>query len=256
MTGTFAVELTNKVALVTRVDGALGYSIALALARSGASVFANGANPARVDALVDAIQAAGGRAVGWTGDSSNRYQVSAMIETARESLGGLDIVINVADIDKRAPLRTLDEYDWRRVVDLNLTSAFFFTQLSSRVMADERGGVIVNVGGAGGCTGVHPDGVAQASTSSALIGLTREAARDLAPSGVRVHAVCCGTACADAPDDVAPVVLFLCSDAAGALNGQVIAVDTTPNLLGAKPRLKRRGVYSRIPARRAVFRTT
>lgn len=228
MTGTFSVDLTGRVALVTRVDGALGYSIALSLATSGASVFTNGAKPVRVDALVDAIQAAGGRAVGWTGDNSNRFQVSAMIETAREKLGGLDIVINVADIDKRAPLRTLDEYDWRRVVDLNLTSSFFFTQLASRVMADERGGVIVNIGGAGGCASAHPDGVAQASTNSALIGLTREAARDLAASGVRVHAVCCTAACADAPDEVAPVVLFLCSSAAGALHGQVITVDAPP----------------------------
>lgn len=240
MTAEFSVNLTEKVAIVTRVDTIIGRGIAYALARSGAAVLVNGANPARVDETVDTIQAAGGCAAGWTGDTSNRFQVSAIIESAREQFGGLDIVVNVADIEKRAPLRTLDEYDWRRVLDLNLSGAFFFTQLAARVMVDEGGGVIVNVASTSGHAGPAPDNVALASSHAGLIGLTRESARDLAANGVRVNAVCPDNITADpapiaaecvpqartgSPDEVASVVLFLCSDAAAFVTGQAIIVD-------------------------------
>ncbi len=240
MTGTFSVDLSKHTALVTRVDGLIGPAIAQALAHSGASVLVNGMNPARVDDLVDSITASGGQARGWTGDISNRFQVSAMIESARDAFGSLDIVVHVADVEKRAPLRTLDEYDWRRVLDLNLTGAFFFTQLAARVMADEGGGVIVHVASPAGYAGPHTDSAAYASSHAGLIGLTREAARDLGPVGVRVNAVCPGNITAQSqtappdtipqartgsPDEVARVVLFLCSDAAAFVTGQAIIVD-------------------------------
>lgn len=240
MTGQFSVDLSGLTALVTRCDGILGHAIALALARAGAAVTANGLNPARVDDIVDTIHDMGGRALGWTGDSSNRMQVSAMIEGTREAFGSLDIVVNVADVEKRAPLRTMDEYDWRRGLDFNLTSAFFFTQLAGRVMADENGGVIINVGSTAGYAGPRADSIVYASSHAGLVGLTRESARDLAPDGIRVNAVCPGiitassesTAAEDVPqgrtctpEDVTPVVLFLCSDAAAFITGQAIIVD-------------------------------
>lgn len=240
MTGTFTVDLSNHTALITRVDGMIGPAIARALAQSGAAVMVNGMNPARVDDVVDGITAYGGQARGWTGDISNRFQVSAMIEAAREAFGSLDIVVHVADVEKRAPLRTLDEYDWRRVLDLNLTGAFFFTQLAARVMADEGGGVIVHVASPAGYAGPHADSAAYASSHAGLVGLTREAARDLGSAGVRVNAVCPGNITAQpetalpeaipqtrtgSPDEVARVVLFLCSDAAAFVTGQAILVD-------------------------------
>ncbi len=240
MSANFTVDLNGQVALVTRCDGILGRAVALALARAGAAVTVNGMNPARIDDIVNDIRDAGSNALGWTGDISNRMQVSAMIEATRDAFGSLDVVVHVADINKRAPLRTLDEYDWRRVLDLNLSAAFFFTQLAARVMADEGGGVIVNLASTAGYAEPYPDGVAYASSHAGLIGLTREAARDLAAEGVRVNAVCPGNITAESepaapgtipqahtgtPEDVAGVVLFLCSDAATYVTGQAIIVD-------------------------------
>ena len=200
----------------------------------------NDINPDRTDRVVEALQALGTRAIGWTADISNRFQVAAMIERLRDEFGGLHIVVNAAGVEKRAPLLTVDEYDWRRVLEVNLTGAFFCTQLAGRVMADEGGGVIVNVASTAGYALPRADSAPYAASKAALIGLTRESARDLAAKNVRVNAVCpanIGTQAepldpirvpqgrAGLPDEVAGVILFLCSAGASYITGQAIVVD-------------------------------
>jgi NAD(P)-dependent dehydrogenase (short-subunit alcohol dehydrogenase family) len=157
-----------------------------------------------------------------------------MIEAGRDAFGKLDILINAAGVMKLGALDRLDEWDWRRVFDVNLTGAFFCTQLLGRVMADEGGGVIVNVASTAGHGATLPDGVSYVSSKAALIGLTQQSARELAPHGIRVNAVCPGnidTLGAPAqgrkglPEEVAAVALFLCSGAATFVTGQAINVD-------------------------------
>ncbi len=135
---------------------------------------------------------------------------------------------------KRGGMSTLDEWDWRRVIDVNLTGAFFCTQLLSRVMADEGGGAIVNVASTAGHSSTLPDGISTVSSKAGLIGLTRQSARELAPLGIRVNAVCPGNvhtlgspaqARQGTPEEVASVILFLCSGAASFITGQAINVD-------------------------------
>lgn len=240
MTGRFSVDLSGQVAIVTRGDGMIGRAVALALAQAGAAVAVNGMNPARVDDIVDHITASGGQALGWTGDMSNRLQVGALIEHVRDTFGGLDIVITIADVNKRAPLLTVDEYDWRRVIDSNLTSAFFFTQLAGRVLAEQGSGVIVNLASTASIAGTHTDSAAYASSHAGLIRLTRDAARALAPQGVRVNAVCPGSITEETqpaapeqipqgrtgtPGEIAAAVLFLCSEGASFITGQALVVD-------------------------------
>ncbi|MBI5668717.1 MAG: SDR family oxidoreductase [Chloroflexi bacterium] len=236
----FHVDLSRQTALVTGAGADVGQAIALALAASGAAVIANDVNPDRADRVAEQITAAGGRALAWQADVSNRFQVGSLIEAGRDAFGRIHILVNAAGVMKPGPLPALDEWDWRRILDVNLTGAFFCSQLLGRVMADEGGGVIVNIASTAGHPNPLPDGVAYVASKAGLIGLTRQSARELAPLGIRVNAVCPGNiaegdtptnqpvnaqGCWGTPAAVADVVLFLCSDAARFITGQAINVD-------------------------------
>jgi NAD(P)-dependent dehydrogenase (short-subunit alcohol dehydrogenase family) len=236
----FTVDLSGRVALVTESGSGIGQATACALAGAGAALCLNDLNPDRAERTAELIRAAGGRAMTWTADVSNRFQVAAMIEALRDEYGRLDIVINAAGVEKRADFLRLDEYDWRRVLEINLTGAFFCTQLAARVMVEEYGGAIVNVASTAGYLLPRQDSAPYVASKAGLIGLTRESARDLARQGVRVNAVCPANITPEVesadvsripqgrtgtPDEVAAVILFLCSDAASFITGQAIVID-------------------------------
>lgn len=175
------VDLSGKVALVTGAGDGVGRAVAEALARAGAAVLVSAVNPTAADATAADINAAGGRALGWPVDLGNKFQVAAMIERLRDEFGGLHIVVNAWSVNKRASLLMLDEYDWRRVIEVNLTGAFLLSQLAARVMADEGGGVIVQVGG----PPAEPGAAAYAASQGGVRQLFVAMDVELAPAGVR-----------------------------------------------------------------------
>lgn len=194
MTAAYALpySITDRAALVTGAGTDAGRAVALLLAAQGAAVGVGDINPDAIDSVVDAITAAGGRAVGLHGDVANRFQAAALIEGTRDAFGRLDIVVNAASVHRTGPFNTLDEWDWRRVLEINVTGAFFCTQLAARVLADENaergGGVIVNF--VAPLDGIAAEAVSYNVSRWALAGLTLSAAVELAPRGVRL----CGVA--------------------------------------------------------------
>jgi 3-oxoacyl-[acyl-carrier protein] reductase len=233
----FKVDLTHHTAVITGAGADVGRAIALALADSGANVVVNDLNPDRVERVVAEITSAGGTAFGWQADVSNRFQVSALIENARDRFGRIHILVNAAGSRSlTTPLFNLDEWDWRRVNEISVTGTFFCTQLLGRVMADEGGGVMVNIASTAGHPNPLPQGASYVASKAGIIGLTKQAAQELAPHGIRVNAVCPGNIYDDVPihnaqnragsfDEIASAVLFLCSDAASFITGQAINVD-------------------------------
>jgi len=237
----FVVDFTGKSAIVTGAGAGIGKAIAEALVQAGASVALNDLNPDRVETLAKELNAAGGNVVGFQGDVTNRFQVSALIERARDAFGKIDFLVNAAGIYKSEPLAGIDEWDWRRQIEVNITGTFFALQLMSRVMAEEGGGVIINLASTAGHPNPIEQGIGYVSGKSGLIGMTKQAAHELAQQGIRVNTVCPGNI--DEPDmklasplanamqrsgtpqEVADVVLFLCSDAARFITGQAINVD-------------------------------
>jgi 3-oxoacyl-[acyl-carrier protein] reductase len=243
-------EFSGKTVLVTGAGRGIGRVIAEAFARQGASVAANDITPINLDVTVERIAAAGGRSKGYVFDVAMKMPVQAMIEQVRDDWGGLDILVNNAGVEPHASILDMDEWDWRRTVDVNLSGPFFTIQSAARVMRDQGGGVIVNIASiAGRAHGLHQR-AAYVASKTGLIGLTREAARELAAYNIRVNAVCPGVietemtaalrqdeamlrkwledipqARLGHPQDVAGLVLFLCSDAAAYLTGQAINID-------------------------------
>ena len=243
-------QFAGKVALVTGAGRGLGRAIALGLAAEGAIVAANDINPTNLDETVRRICAAGGQASDHVFDIAKRMPVQAMVNEISERWGRIDILINNAGVEPHAPLLDMDEWDWQRTLDVNLSGPFYTTQRVGRVMAEQGGGVIVNISSIAGRAHGLKDRAAYVASKTGLLGLTREAARELAAYNIRVNAVCPGVIETEmtaalrqneavmkkwqeeiplgrlgAPEEIVGLVLFLCSDAASYLTGQAINLD-------------------------------
>lgn len=240
-------EFTDKVVLVTGAGRGIGRAIALAFAREGALVAANDLTPVNLD---ETVSAAKGRATAFLADVAARPAVQTMVDQIRETFGRIDILVNNAGVEPHGSLLTLDEWDWARTLAVNLTGPFLLMQSVGKLMVEQGGGVIVSIASIAGRAHGLADRAAYVASKSGLIGLTREAARELATYNIRVNAVCPGVIetemtarlrsdqvmmdrwLADIPqgrlgktDDVVGLVLFLCSSASAYITGQAINVD-------------------------------
>lgn len=188
-------ELKDKVILITGAGKGSGRLLAKAFAERGAIVAANDISPINVEEIVDHINAQGGRSKAYIEDIAKKVGAQYLIKQVQDDFGHIDILINHATVEPHIPLLDMDEWDWRRVLDVNLTGAFLMIQSVGRLMREQGSGVIINLITAPDSkvpyARVEPRQSEAAFVASmyGVEGLTLEAARELNPYGIRVYAV-------------------------------------------------------------------
>lgn len=240
--------LDGKCALVTGASRGIGRAIAVKLASEGAKVALNYAgNAAAAEEVKKEIEAAGGQAVTVQADVSDPASVEAMIQTVVDAFGQIDILVNNAGITRDGLLLRMKDEDFDAVINTNLKGIFYTTKLVSKLMMKKRFGRIVNMASVVGLTG-NAGQTNYAAAKAGVIGFSKSAAKELAARGITVNMVAPGfietdmTAVipekakeammggiplgrAGKPEDVANAVLFLVSDQAAYITGQVLKVD-------------------------------
>ena len=245
MTG---IDLSGKVALVTGGSRGIGAVVAARLAEAGARVGVNyHASSDAATVVVDSIKKAGGEALLVGGDVSQEDKAEAVIKNLVEHFGGIDILINNAGINKDQLLIRMKPEDFDSVMNVNLRGAFLCTRYAMTHLIRQRSGRVINMSSVVGLSG-NPGQANYAAAKAGLVGLTKAVAREVASRNVTVNALAPGyitTAMVDelseetqakileripmgrfgTPEDVAEAVVFLCSDGASYITGQVLTID-------------------------------
>ncbi len=241
-------SLAGKVAIVTGGNTGLGQGYAVALAKAGADLFivTHGTNWEETKEL---IEKEGRRVSFYQADLSNRENIKGLVENCLATYGKIDILVNNAGTIRRAPLLEYKEEDWDAVMDLNLNSVYYLSQLAAKVMAEQKSGKIINIASMLSYQGgkfVPP----YTTSKHGIAGLTKAFANELAEYGIQINAIAPGyvetkntapirenperlaeiTSRIPAgrwatPADLMGVVVFLASRASDYMNGHIVAVD-------------------------------
>jgi len=176
--------LSGKVVLITGAGRGLGRRLAQQLGALGAAIAVNEINPDSAAETARLVEAAGGRAQTYLADVSKKFPVQAMFNAIEDDWNRLDVLIHNARVVPNKPVLEMDEWDWRRTLDVNLTGAFVLVQVAGRLMRAGSGGTIILPLQHSPDSG---DAAAYESTRRGLEGFASAAARELAAAGVHIH---------------------------------------------------------------------
>lgn len=245
--------LKNKIALITGAGRGIGRAIAIALAKEGAEVVINyNGSEERAKEVKQTIEENGGKASIYKCNVSDFEACETMIREIVKEHGHLDILVNNAGITKDGLIMKMKEEDFDRVLNVNLKGTFNTIRHSARQMLKQRSGKIINISSVSGILG-NVGQANYAASKAGVIGLTKTMARELGSRGITVNAIAPGfvdtemtevlseeireNACKQIilgrfgkPEDIANVAVFLASDKADYITGQVISVDGGMNV--------------------------
>ena len=240
-------DLTNKVAIITGASQGIGKGMAETFSKAGAHVACVSRNKDNLKSVADSLIKNGGVASFYTCDVSSLDAFQNTIKEIAENHGSVDILVNNAGVCKDKLIMRMSEDDWNKVININLNGAFNGIKAVSQIMIKQRAGRIINISSIVGLIG-NPGQANYAASKAGLIGLSKSAAKELAPRGITVNAIAPGYIATDmtdqitgqakeslitkiplgrigSPSDIAASALFLASDEAGYITGQTLTVD-------------------------------
>jgi NAD(P)-dependent dehydrogenase (short-subunit alcohol dehydrogenase family) len=242
------MRLQGKVAIVTGGSGGIGHGICLALGAARADVAVNYCtNAAAAEQVAASLREMGRRALAVYADVSDTAQALRLVQTTADALGPPGILINNAGIDLHAPFLDIDEATWGKVIDTNLKGAFFCSQEAARHMRRAGWGRIINISSVHGLR-TRPQFAHYAASKGGIDALTRALALELAEWGITVNGISPGYVDVERqrslpdydlavtarhipvqrvglPADVAHLAVYLASEDAGFVTGQVLCID-------------------------------
>lgn len=244
------MRLKDKTALVTGSSRGVGRAIALSYGREGAKIVINyTSNEKAANEVVDALEKMGTKAIAVKADVAQKADADRLVAAAIETFGGLDILVNNAGFTRPAMMLKMTEDQWDQVVDIHLKGAFLCSQAAGIQMKEQKKGKIINVMSVAGLVGT----VGQINYSAAkggILSMTKSIARELARYNVCANVISLGIVATEMsekittdeklheiymnrillkrfaePDDIAPAFVFLASDEADYITGQLLCVD-------------------------------
>ncbi|MBN2899532.1 MAG: 3-oxoacyl-[acyl-carrier-protein] reductase [Clostridia bacterium] len=242
------MDYKNKTVIVTGGSRGIGKAVALAFGAKGANVVVNyTASETKAVETVEEIKALGGDAIAVKCNVAVAEDVEGLLEATKEAFGNVDYLINNAGITRDGLLIRMKEDDWDAVIDTNLKGVYLCSKIIGKAMLKQKCGSIVNMTSVVGVMG-NAGQANYAASKAGVIGFTKSTAKEFASRGITVNAVAPGFINSDMtnvldeevketyskaiplqkmgePEDVANAVMFLCSDMAKYITGQVIQVD-------------------------------
>lgn len=242
------VDLSGRVALVTGASRGIGRAVAFGLAEAGAVIAVNyRENEKLAGEVVREIERSGGRAIAWRADVADADQVRTMVEGVASRFDHLDILVNNAGVIRDLLLLEMEEEDWQGVLRTNLSGVYHCSKAVLKGMMMKRWGRIINLSSIAAVKGGRGQSN-YAASKGAVNAFTRSLAAEVGPKGITVNAIAPGLIVTDMsqrvlalseglvrerialrrpgkPTDVAPLAVFLASEQASYITGQVIYVD-------------------------------